>query len=478
MPDKPFRFQIDDLNTLRRLSAEHRSVLYQAPTGSGKTFVAGYVMQAAAAKGIPILVLLNRKELINQFYKTLREHGLIRDVGVVAQGWPPSPWAPIQLGSVMSWVRRKPAFTPGLIIIDEAHHVAAESWKRILAMYPDARVLGLTATPLRLDGQGLDPWFNIMHCSLQIDQLVRIKRLAPTRTIRVPTPLKRKDLKMRGSDLDASSVDDETKAVLMADGLKFYQNYIPGEQAIVFCIDRANSMQTAERFQAAGIRAEHVDGETPPGIRTRIFELYARGDIAVLCNVELATEGVDFPACNAVIHMRPTASLTQYMQMNGRCMRFQPDKVAVIGDLVGNYFIHGLPDENRTWQLEGAGESNRQREKKQRGANLRMCGSCMTLYAAHKHICPGCGSGHPGRPVRELDVDLVEEPPKSQNPKPEPLDQGARKAGMRDARILLANGDGKAAWDMIQQVRQEYGYKPGWAFHMAEMIGIPKEERR
>ena len=474
-----FDDQGDDVEAIRDLIADYRAVLYQAATGSGKTIVAGYIAQAARKKTRRILILVHRRELVRQFVNTLIKAGLGQDVGVVCAGFAPAPWAQIQVAMVFSWRMRKPNFNPDLIFVDEAHHVKAQSWHDVLFMYPNARIIGMTATPIRLDGKGLDPPFEAIHCGLKISELIALNRLAPTRVIRVPVGFGRAGLKKTAGDYNRKQMDERAGPKVVANATNAYLNYIPGKRTIMFGVTKRHARDTANKLIEKGVRAAYVADETPETVRDETFRKFGEGMIDVVCNVGLIDEGFDVPACDAVMDVAHTASLTRYMQRAGRSMRYLYSKVAILLDLVGNTYVHGLPDIDRYWSLSSEQEGNGAPvSDTHTGMSLRCCKTCLTLFEPRHSSCPYCGNVHDGRPVSEVDVELIEAMPTPPKPKPEPkMNKRTRSSIVYSARLLHHAGSSREAFNVLVDAAISAGYDPNWAHVIADTMKIPQEER-
>ena len=152
-------YQLQAVDELRDAVNRHHSAVYMLPTGAGKTVVAGEISRLAAAKQTQTVLLVHRRELVRQAVDTLAEACPGLTIGVEAAGWPSIPWATLQVGMVQSISRRKFSINPGIVMVDEAHHARAATWEKVLQRWPNAMLIGLTATPERLDGKGLDEFF-------------------------------------------------------------------------------------------------------------------------------------------------------------------------------------------------------------------------------------------------------------------------------------------------------------------------------
>lgn len=455
--------QVDVLDELKVAFRTHRSAVLQASTGWGKTVAAGWLAQAMRRRGRRILVLVHRRELVRQFYNTLKRAGLADAVGVVCSGWPASPWAPIQLAMVFSWVKRRPAFEPDVVVIDEAHHAKADSWFVVIGWYPRAKLLGLTATPKRLDGKPMKPPFETIVCAPSIPALQALRRLALMRVLRPPSSFSVKNLRRNRGDYTRTALDKRADAKVVGESVTAYLRHIPGMRTIMFGVSRRHARTTAEKMRDAGVAAEYVDGDTNERERDRSFDRFAAGRIDMVCNVGLVDEGFDVPECQAVMDVSPTMSVTKYLQRAGRAGRFDGDKVAVLADLVGNFYRHGSPTAERTWSLAGA-ENGQLVKGETTGANMRLCESCRSLFEPRHAFCPHCGEEHDGRPVREVDVELIEdEAPPPKPPKPPPkMTAKQRNRLLSQCHRMMAEGREAEVREILEDVAEKCEYSPAW----------------
>lgn len=472
--------QADDVRALRLAFREHDSVCYQLATGGGKTIIAGWLAQQMRERGLKILILVHRRELIKQFYKTLKLAGLARDVGVVCRGWPTSPWAPIKLAMVFSWHRRAINWDPDVVIVDEAHHIRAMTWEEVLARYRNPKKLLLTATPQRPDGKGLANHAEYLHCGSSVPTLQGLGRLAPLRVLRVPIGFGVKGVRKQRGDYAAGELDRRANKAVVGKTVEAYLKYIPGARAIQFAVSRRHARATAERFRECGVNAAYVGSDTSEGERDDTFGRFSEGGITVVCNVALVDEGFDVPDCEAVIDSAPTLSLVKYLQRAGRCLRPFPGKVAVFVDLVGNVYRHGRPDADRVWTLEEDVENGALTKKETKGDGLRCCKSCLTVFNPQHAFCPHCGHEHDGRPVREVDVELIEDmggPPKPPKPPPK-MTQAERGRLLAECHRLLAIGEPQTAFNRLRDAARQADYAPAWVHIIADQLKIPMSARR
>lgn len=451
-------YQADAVARLRAAyAAGARAPLLVLPTGGGKTVVFAYICASAAARGRRAIVLVHRRELIRQASAKLHAAGVAH--GVLAPGFSATR-DPILVASVQTLARRlarSASRDVDLIVIDEAHHAAAGTWRRIVDAFAGARLLGVTATPERLDGKGLGTDaggpFDFLVEGPGIGELVRLGFLVPAE---IYAPAESPDLsgvRRRAGDWardDLEAALDRPQIVGCA--VEHYARLCPGLPAIAFCVSVAHARHVAARFAAAGWRSAAVDGAMPAAERDRAIAGLADGSVQVLASCDLISEGLDVPAVGAVILMRPTQSLALHLQQIGRGLRPGPGKEKLLVlDHAGNTFRHGLPDAPRAWSLDGA--ASRRRAAAPKPPALRRCPACFALHPPVA-ACPVCGHRHQpeARKVAEVSGELAR------------LD-AAQLAAMRAAplRELLRQARTDADLRAIALAR---GYKPGWVWHI------------
>lgn len=366
------------------------------------------MLRIASEKGMRSWFICHRRELIKQSMDAFALEGLRH--GVVSAGFPEESLKPVQICSVNTLRNRYERFLePQLIVWDECHHVAAGTWAKIHQAYPSAFHIGLTATPQRLDGKGLLPWFKDMVMGPSVDSLISDGYLVPYRLFAPPAPaLDSVSVRMGDyvkSDLEA--VLDKPK--IIGSAVEHYRQIAEGKRAVVFCFSRDHSRHVTEQFRHAGIRAEHLDGESPTWQRDGIIDQFRRGEVQVLSNVDLFGEGFDLPAIECVILMRPTRSLALYLQQVGRALRPSPGKThAIILDHVDNWKMHGLPDDERLWHLIGKPKGTKKKDEST--LSIKICGVCFAANLSYSEKCSSCGTPFPkqGRDVEQEEGNLTE----------------------------------------------------------------------
>jgi DNA repair protein RadD len=454
-------------------------VLYQAPCGSGKTVLFGHVagkLQEAAARGSKarVLILVHRRELLAQTSDRLTQMGVPH--GIIAAGYPAWPESPIQLASVQTVTRRlASAGQFNLVICDESHHILADSYNRIIDGHqPGARVLGLTATPLRLDGRGLGRVaggpFDSIVVGPSIKELVRDGYLTAVDVYAPPSQLNLSRVHVRMGDYDQRELEAEVdKPAITGNAIEHYQRICPGERAMVFCISVKHAHDVAQQFNAAGIPAEGIDGSMKDDERRGILDRFDRGDTLAMTSCDLVGEGLDICAVGAVISLRPTKSLNLYIQQVGRAQRIAPGKArAVLLDHVSNCERHGMPDADRTWSLDG-------KEKKQEAPrpSLTKCLVCFFVCDSFEEFCPRCGAPLPKRGPRTInEVDgQLERVINLGADRPDYTAPSVALSGM--AQMEAAHATIQQTWEArtrarLERVAREKGYKQGWIQHTIE----------
>lgn len=332
---------------------KHRRVMAQLPTGGGKTIIFNSIIHKAQKEGKRCMMIVHRKELITQAGRKLFKMGV--DYGVIMAGYDSRYSAMVQLASVQTLIRRSMPQGIDLLITDEAHHATAQSYRDIYATYPNARFLGLTATPCRTNGEGFADLFDTLVCGPGVAELIAGGYLVAPQIFASPTALDLSKIKKTGGDYNerelAAAMDNKR---LVGGLVEQWTKHCYGRQTVTFAITVEHSKHIVEQYRQAGISAEHIDGKTPQERRDKILADFAKGQFKVLSNVGIVTEGFDVPEIEVVQLARPTTSLALYLQMVGRGLRPAEGKgKAIVLDHADCVFEHGFPEQDRTWTLKG-----------------------------------------------------------------------------------------------------------------------------
>ncbi|EOF7393224.1 DEAD/DEAH box helicase family protein [Listeria monocytogenes] len=420
----------------------YRKPCVVAPCGAGKSVILSEIIRRTTHNKNNVLFLVHRKELIDQIRNTLQSNNVDMDF--------------VTLGMVQTIVRRiDKTVKPSLIIIDESHHVLANSYKKIIAHFSTALVVGFTATPVRLNGGGLGDINDILIEKVNAKWLIENNFLSPYKYY-APEIVQTDTLNIkRTGEFDMSGLDDQFNAKMVwGDVIRHYQKLANGKQAILYASSIYQSEKMAASFNAVGISSAHIDGKTSKLIRDDIIKRFREGEIKVLCNLDLIGEGFDVPDCSTVIMLRPTQSLSLYIQQSMRGMRYKEGKTAIIIDHVGNVKRFGLPDMERTWSLAPKKGSNAIKAE----APVKICKECFMTVSQTSKKCEHCGYEF------KAEIKAIE------------IDEGAELQEITEA-VFKVNysspGECKNMKELYEYAK-EHNYKKGWAFHQGKARGFIK----
>ena len=339
-----------------------RAILLAMPTGSGKTRTFSELAKHFYDRHQRVLLLVHREELLWQARNTL-EKTLRSPVGIIKADQPMHLEHSVQCASVQTLVKRleKQEIDLGaiaLIIIDEAHLSLAPSYLKILSRFPEALILGVTATPSRLDGRGFDRLYEELVMGPSVSELIWRGFLADYDVLAPESFLPTEEgIRIAGGDFNSADLAERIDRRYVAGcAVDAYLRHAHQKRCVVFAINLDHSKAIAERYRTAGIAAEHIDGETAPKDRQGILERFRSGQTQVLCNVNLFTEGFDVPEIEVIQLCRPTKSVALHLQMLGRGLRPKGGRKALVLDHAGNCLRLGGAKAERNWTLQGLEE--------------------------------------------------------------------------------------------------------------------------
>lgn len=454
-------YQQDMVSKISTSLRTHQRVLAQAPTGAGKTVLSSHMMGQSASHGWKVWFVVHRKELVEQTSNTMRAMGL--NHGFVAAGFPRTYDEPILLCSVQTLATRCADLVaaygePNIVFWDEAHHCAAGTWEKVASYAPRSRHVGLTATPERLDGKGLNGLFNSLVPGPSVRWLIEQGYLSKYRIFSKPGP-DLSQIKRGKSDFNQNQLGEAYDNTILGDAVQHYQQHAPGTQAVAFCVNVEHALKIAHLFRKAGINAEELDATANASHRKNTVQRFRDGKIRVLTSVDLFGEGFDLPELTSSILLRPTMSLGLYLQQVGRCLRAAPGKKeAIILDHAGNVARHGLPDDEREWSLMG-------RKKQPRAKSMKQCPQCYGYNQPAIRACEHCGYEFP---VREVEREIQEREGMLKEIDPEAYRQKMNKARQQVGFAARAETDAEAK-AALQQIARERGYKPGWVYQQMKL---------
>ena len=352
---KLFDYQEDMKERIEKALRLHRSVMAQMPTGTGKTYLLTAVIDSFVSNNPmeKVWIVAHRRELVSQIDETVRKFhsyyasntsSLLSSVKAMSIQWLMRHYDEIEE-------------EPGIIVIDEAHHALAKTYKEMWERFPKAKFLGLTATPCRLNGKGFTDLFDILVQSWSVPEFISKGRLATYDFVSIKsdgvTQRLIDSLQKRGADGDYQNKEMDMLLNKKPSIERLYQSleeFGKDRKGIVYAINISHAQKITKLYQEHGVKAIAIDSKTPAAERQQDIEAFKKGDIQVLVNVDIFSEGFDCPDVEFVQLARPTLSLAKYLQMVGRGLRVAKGKKnCVIIDNVGLYRVFGLPSQVWNW---------------------------------------------------------------------------------------------------------------------------------
>lgn len=423
-------------------------MLVVAPCGAGKTYLFSEMVKNTKGEA---LVLVHRQELKDQHEKLFRELGITNARVETYQ-------------TERNHLEEHEA--PRLLVVDEAHLSRSNSWAHIIAYY-NTFTVGVTATPVRLDGKPLGDIFADMVQGITTKELIERKCLAPY-DYYAPTSVDTDNLRIQAGDFLLKDLDRIMRdKAIYSDVLNSWRSIAEGAKTIAYCVSIEHAKETAALFTAAGFPAAEIDSSTPKKQRAQIMQDFRDGKILVLCNVGIISEGVSIDDVECCLLLRPTESHALYWQQAMRCMRYQPGKIAKIIDCVGNYTRNPLPDADVEWSLT---QSVRKNKRLDSSGNfvIRTCPKCFKVFKTAS-VCPYCGAEYPLHP-REIKAKQEIELVRISEEEKQTLERLKKKRKMEVRRCTTM--------EELLAIQRERGYANGWAWRMAMLKGIDTRGNR
>lgn len=430
--------------------AGKRAVVLVSPTGSGKSVVASEIIRRAVEKGSTVLWIVHKRNLVHQMSGSLRRVGI--EAGVIMAGVESATNEPVQVGTVQTFSRRLQLddlernrffIKADLVIHDECHRAVSQQHKRILDLYKDKRILGLTATPCRADGRGLGEVFDSLVDVVDIPALTDQGFLAPVKYY-IPSEPDLAKIRIVRGDYDVKELGKRAnQPKLVGDVVDNWLRLAANQPTICFGVNVKHSLALRDEFRKRGVNAEHLDARSTDDERDFVFAEIERGRVQVVTNVGLFQEGLDIPCVCCAVIARPTKSMGLYRQMAGRALRPQIGKVATIIDHGGVVAEHGFLDEPIEWSLDGTKQAWNKPKREKAVKQPVVCSVCGYAFSG-RSVCPECGSPVKtlAKAVEVVESDLVE----------------AKRSNRKDTEI-----DKRRFFGMAQWQARDKGYKDGWA---------------
>ena len=438
-------YQIELINGVyQSMGKGNKNIMVQSPAGSGKSVTMSEIAKRATDKGNNVLFVVHRRELVEQIKGTFIANNVdmqLCHVGMVQ--------------TVSRQIKNNKVKRPSLILVDEGHHALARTYQNIFDEFPNAYVLSFTATPWRMSNKGFTEVFQDLILGKSVKWLIDNNRLAPYKYYSVNL-IKNIQLKHNATgEFSNTSIEEAMQKTIFGDVIENYQKFAEGKKTIVYTHSVEMSKKVADKFNASGYKAMQVDGKTPKAERELAMKLFRSGEVKILVNAELYGEGVDVPDCQCVILLRPTESLTLFIQQTMRSMRYQPNKQAIIIDHVANYSRHGLPDSDHDWleHFKGSDKKSNQSD----GIPVKECESCYAVIPSAYTVCPECGE--------EFETEATDYH----------IDESRELEEITEENIITLNFKTPEECKNVEELYElakDNGYKPGWAYIQAKRLGM------
>lgn len=424
-----------------------RGVCCVLPCRSGKSYIMARMIQGAKGN---VLVLAHRHTLIKQHKDLLESLGVLTDK--------------VRVESVFTEASRLGRYAPSavdLIIADECHLAEAMSYRKVCEYYKNCKIVGFTATPSRLDGKPLT-LFDTLVTGITANELIKMGAISDYDYYAPDLNLNIESVDMVAGEYHNGQLTDlMCQSAIFGDVLKYYRMLGEDRQAIAYCTSVKHSEQTAKMFNDNGISAISIDGSMSMKVRDERMRRFRNGEIQILCNCNLISEGVTLPNASVGLLLRPTMSLPLFIQQSCRVLTPVEGKKAVIIDFVNNVQKHGLPTDNHEWCLSQP--VKKRKEFNEDGTlTIRQCPNCFKCFRTAPK-CPWCGfeyevKGRELRTIKEVEFKRIEAVEKEEQ-------ERQRKAARMEVGQCRTIAE-------LQRIAKERGYAQGWVWQMARIKHI------
>lgn len=431
-------YQQDVYDRLRNELLHTKRVICQMPCRSGKSYIMYEICKKAYTKGTKVLVLAHRNLLLDQ-HRSL-----------------------IDLPNVVITSRQTEVRHLGehgkidIILTDECHLSAADTYKKIFDYYSDAIIIGFTATPCRLDGRSLGEIYQKIIKGPTVKYLIDMGAISPFDHYAPKLDINMNNVKIGDGDYNQKDLEEAMMdSKIYGDIIANYEKLAKGKQAIAYCVSIKHAQTICELFNNHGYESRCIHSKISKKEREQILEDFKAKKFTIIVSVDCISEGISLPSCEVCLMLRPTQSYALYVQQGMRALTPHPDKKAIVIDYVGNVYRHGMLDDEEDFSL-----TERKKCKNSSGEPevlVRVCQKCLRTYAGTSPVCPYCGADN-GRTKKE-----IEQEEKAELERITAFEKKKKRmeVGMQDT------------FEGLVQIARERGYKPGWLITQAKLKAIP-----
>lgn len=409
--------QVESLNkVILELRAGTKKILLQGETGSGKSIIGSEIVRRTLAKDNEVWFCVPRKDLLDQMSRTFGKFEIPHSF--LAAGRSMNPHSKCYIASLDTLKSRLDKVRPPKLCLIDETHFGGEGLNALIEWLDSHGVviIGLSATPKRLDGKGLGRYYQKLICGPTIRELINMKRLADYRAF-APSHPDLSKIGVSGGEYSKKDLNDyyDSNSYLIGNAVSHYKSHAYGRLGVTFAVSVKESQKLAQAYRDAGIPAAHMDGETPMDERRQIARAFAKRELLQLCNAELLTFGYDLSSVSGIDNARiecitdcqPTKSLAKQRQKNGRGLRYGEED-ALLFDHANNFMEHGLPCAEIPWDL--ADDVKSPRGATERANPVVICLGCFFTYSPLRDCCPSCGVPKPRneREIKQIEGELME----------------------------------------------------------------------
>lgn len=430
----------------------NKRVIMTLPTGGGKTYIMADIAKRSVENGHNVLILMHRRLLVYQMRDRFIDYKL--DCGIIMSGMETSLDCPVQIGTIQTYHRRLKIdeiernqffINASVVMIDEAHRSLSRTFQEALSHYENKIVIGVTATPCLASGVGMGKYYNAIVDNIGVQKLIDGGHLVPG-IYYAPSKPDLEKIRTIAGDYDKKELGERmNKTKLVGDVYIQWARLAGGLQTIIFAVNVSHSKALCNEFVRNGVRAEHLDAHSSDEEREDALRRLVNGDVQVICNVGLYTEGFDYPGAQCIVLARPTKSMGLYRQMGGRGLRpYLSKKECVIIDHGGCIDRMGFLEDDVEWSLDGKKIAHKKKIIRKKEKKIMTCDECCFLFTGPR--CPQCGLDvkNYGKKIATTDDDLVE------------VGKNRKKFTMEEK---------KHWYGMFEWYRRAKGYADGWKSH-------------